>query len=278
MIRVTFTEPNTKPWLRWRKDVTKAVAQLVTDAAANSAITISGSLYKRRKEDIFEAFAKKCAYCESDLQSQHGDVEHYRPKQGVTDLGDAPVSLQIGGQSRAHPGYFWIAYDPSNLLPSCAKCNQQPTRRPDGTLAGKGNRFPVAGTYGYDPADPRKTDLSLEQPLLLHPVLDEPNDHLLFLQETGALGWKTLRGEKTIEVFDLNKEWLRDQRLKTFSAVKNLFLSATAALLLGDEPGAATFRKQIAEFEEGRAAYAFAGRAGIIYAKARLQPLTGAGP
>jgi hypothetical protein len=273
MIRVTFAEPNTPAWLRWRRDVKKAVAQLVADAAANSVITISGALYKRRKEEIFAAFAKKCAYCESDLQSQHGDVEHYRPKRGVTDLGDAPVSLQIGGQSQAHPGYFWIAYDPSNLLPSCAKCNQQPTRRPDGTLAGKGNRFPVAGTYGYDPANPLKTDLSLEQPLLLHPVLDEPNDHLLFLQDTGALGWKTVRGEKTIEVLDLNKEWLRDQRLRTFENVKNLFLSAAASLLQGNEPGAALFQEQIAEVESGRTPYAFAGRAGIASARTSLSAL-----
>jgi len=270
VIRVAFTEPKTPAWLRWQRDVKKAVAQLVAAAAAQGAISISGALYKRRKEDIFAAFFKKCAYCESDLGSQHGDVEHYRPKKGVTNLQDAPVSLQIDGQPQPHPGYFWIAYDWTNLLPACAKCNQQPTPRPDGTLAGKGNRFPVAGTYGYDTGDPVKTDLGQEQPLLLHPVFDDPNDHLIFLPDTGALGWRTIRGEKTIEVLDLNKEWLRDQRLLTFENVKNLFLSATASLLQGNAARAAIFRKQIAEVEGGRTPYAFAGRAGIAFARTSL--------
>jgi hypothetical protein len=94
-----------------------------------------------------------------------------------------------------------------------------------------------------------------------------------FSPETGALGWKTLRGEKTIEVLDLNKEWLRDQRLKAFNNVKNLFGSATFALLQGNEPVAKTFLEQIAEFESGRAPYAFAGRAGITDARTRIRPL-----
>jgi hypothetical protein len=273
MIKVAFSEPDTKDWRRWRRDVQKAVTKLVADAAANSAITISGALYKRRKAEIFAAFAGKCAYCESDLGSQHGDVEHYRPQKGVTNLEDAPVSIQVGDQQQSHPGYFWIAYDPSNLLPSCAKCNQQPKTRPDGTLAGKGNRFPVAGNYGYNPGDPANTDLSVEQPLLLHPVLDNPNDHLSFLPQTGALGWQTVRGEKTIEVLDLNNEWLRDQRLQTFESVKNLFLSATASALQGNAAGAAAFRQQIADVEEGRKPYTLAGRAGITFARTSLSGL-----
>ena len=58
-------------------------------------------------------FHNKCAYCESDL-GDNLDVEHFRPKGGVTE-------------EPGHSGYWWLAHDWTNLLPSCTPCNQ--TRR-----------------------------------------------------------------------------------------------------------------------------------------------------
>ncbi|MEF9674035.1 hypothetical protein QNM99_25505 [Pseudomonas sp. PCH446] len=40
------------------------------------------------------------------------DVEHYRPKGAVSE--DA-----------SHPGYWWVAMDWDNLLPSCIDCNRK---------------------------------------------------------------------------------------------------------------------------------------------------------
>ena len=60
-----------------------------------------------------EAFGGKCAYCETYYAAtQPVAIEHYRPKGEVT----------IDGK-RVPPGYYWLASEWTNLLPSCTDCN-----------------------------------------------------------------------------------------------------------------------------------------------------------
>lgn len=70
-----------------------------------------------KKDDVRTAldqlFHGKCAYCETSYAaSAPVDIEHYRPKGGVSE---APV----------HGGYWWIAMQWENLLPSCIDCNRK---------------------------------------------------------------------------------------------------------------------------------------------------------
>jgi len=50
-----------------------------------------------------------------------------------------------------------------------------------------------------------------EKPLLLNPWLDDPEDHLIF-DDTGVVGFRTRRGEVTIDVLGLNRDALIDDR------------------------------------------------------------------
>jgi 5-methylcytosine-specific restriction endonuclease McrA len=106
---------------------------------------VVSDLYKRKsiKDDYFIAagppFYGKCAYCEAPIRDyQPGDVEHFRPKAGVSDengqavfLFDEEGQVQVGadGKPVEHPGYYWLAYEWTNLLPACAKCNQTGVRQ-----------------------------------------------------------------------------------------------------------------------------------------------------
>ena len=126
-------------WKRWGLDCSKAAEDLAQQVARGEKPVIS-DLYKRKsiKDQYFFAagppFYGKCAYCEAPIRDyQHGDVEHFRPKAGVTDENGQPVCLfdeqgqvQIGadGEPVKHPGYYWLAYEWTNLLPTCVKCNQ----------------------------------------------------------------------------------------------------------------------------------------------------------
>ncbi len=57
----------------------------------------------------------KCCFCESKIQHvMSGEVEHFRPKGGVRQRRSDPLD---------RPGYYWLAYDWSNLLLSCQSCN-----------------------------------------------------------------------------------------------------------------------------------------------------------
>jgi hypothetical protein len=58
-------------------------------------------------------FGFKCAYCESFYgATAPPDVEHYRPKGEIVD-----------GKHTLRPGYYWVAVEWKNLLPSCRDCN-----------------------------------------------------------------------------------------------------------------------------------------------------------
>lgn len=119
------------------------------------------------KAAMEEAFHFKCAYCESSYSAtQPLAVEHYRPKGLVT----------IDGV-RTPPGYYWLASDWDNLLPSCTDCNSPRGQElPTGfATAGKFNAFPIASEAkrAVQPGSER-----LEGRLILHPYLDHPEKHL----------------------------------------------------------------------------------------------------
>ncbi|AUX44887.1 uncharacterized protein SOCE26_063570 [Sorangium cellulosum] len=60
------------------------------------------------------------------------------------------------------PGYYWLAYEWDNLLFSCGICN--------GTH--KRNLFPLGNPEKR--ARSRRAKLSVEEPLLVHPAQEEP--------------------------------------------------------------------------------------------------------
>ena len=118
----------------------------------------------------------------------------------------------------AHPGYYWLAYDWRNLLPSCIVCNEP--KIINGKKVGKHNRFPVVGAHALCAEDTPN-----EQPLLLHPGVDNPADHLIIDSSTGMLGHRTTRGKACIEVLGLNlRDQLVDDRRNACEAARSLLV------------------------------------------------------
>jgi uncharacterized protein (TIGR02646 family) len=142
------------------------------------------AIWGELKDFLFDLFDDTCAYCECSLKAtSYGAVEHYRPK---------------------HP-YDWLAYEVTNYLPTCTRCNTN-----------KSDRFPLSP--GSDAAKTHD-DLAKEIPLLLNPYCDGPvASHLTFVNRTGrgcgplAKGL-TPRGEASIAILDLNRGDLLAERL-----------------------------------------------------------------
>lgn len=149
----------------------------------------------------------KCGYCETDTTAGAPmQVEHYRPKAKVTE----DDTLE---------GYYWVAYEWSNLLLSCAKCNNK-----------KRNRFPVQGVRVIRPTldvlglpdDDSRLVNSLtfrqEQALLLHPEIDHVEDFFIFKPDgkIEALNADP-RALKTIEICGLNRNELIIKRLRVLN-------------------------------------------------------------
>jgi hypothetical protein len=145
-------------------------------------------------------FYGKCAYCESFYAAtQPMDVEHWRPK--------ADVDLEEWESDQQFKGYYWLAADWLNLLPSCIDCNRRRKQKmlPDGSTAssGKGNQFPVkSGTLRIS----RGADRASEEPLLLNPTEDDPQLHLSCAPEDPSiLQHRSDRGKVSIDVYGLNR-------------------------------------------------------------------------
>lgn len=212
---------------------------------------------KRRLEILFHG---KCAYCESFYGAQAPvDVEHYRPKGAV--------------EGADHPGYWWIAMQWENLLPSCLDCNRRRKQQTpvavgdlkilfEQMLTGKKDAFPIAGQR----ATPEQGDFSGERPLLLDPTRDQPADHLVFhlgdghaaglvyprptsdgvnpavvveadhagLAHAAAAAQASVRGAISIQVYGLNRMKLVQERA---AVIRRLRFLETLMVDVGDIAG-----------------------------------------
>lgn len=136
----------------------------IKNAIYNGKITENGE--KTVLKELSDLYKGKCAYCE---KRNALEIEHYRPKLRVIE-------------DTAHLGYYWLAYEWTNLVPACHTCNK--------IAGGKGNSFPIMkeGTRVYRPTyHEDNTQINIthsyansaalcgEKPYLLHPEIDEPS-------------------------------------------------------------------------------------------------------
>lgn len=156
------------------------------------------------KQALLKAQHGKCAYCETRVVRDYGQVEHYRPKAGWKQKrGDKPVT----------PGYFWLAFEWTNLCVSCAMCND---------AGHKGNLFPLSKSDAR--ATPQDPDHASERPLLLDAFTDHPEQHI---------GWEGYlpvpirecpRAKATIQAFRLDEdEALVDERRQILKLLRKVF-------------------------------------------------------
>lgn len=195
-----------------RDDLTKAFED-------RKKIEVNDSIYKDFMKFLKALFKGNCAYCQTKLTTgQPGDVEHFRPKGRVVDRQFKPIRVTYPDRGEVnHPGYFWLAYDWANLLPSCADCNRYRKQGPTGQLsagrpeegAGKADQFPLKdeASRAVDWRNPHS-----EHPLLIDPTdpNSDPTLHLQF-ETNGQVTPLTEEGAETLRVFGLN---LREDLIK----------------------------------------------------------------
>lgn len=170
-------------------------------------------------------FHGKCAYCETTYAaSAPVDIEHYRPKGAVAE-------------DEGHGGYWWVAMDWDNLLPSCIDCNRKrwqvlvepstslatlaATTKPATKLAGKKDSFPLADTGVRALAE--QNHFTGEHALLLDPCRDDPGISLIYsfdpaypaglIMPAGDVYQQT-RGAVSVQIYGLNRQKLVQDRTR----------------------------------------------------------------
>jgi uncharacterized protein (TIGR02646 family) len=162
-------------------------------------VEIYGS--KMVKQRLKRVFKQKCAFCESNItRGAHLDVEHFRAKSY----------------------YYWLGYEWTNFLLACHICNRdyKKTKFP---LLHEVNRITLPTQNAQGGLDRAACDIrrlnQMEQPLLLHPALDDPKDHLQFLPN-GSVRGITQKGRESIAAYGLNREHLEKYRKKMVQDIR----------------------------------------------------------
>jgi len=199
---------------------------------------VTYSAYKKPDvvAELRTIFHKKCAYCEFNYSAgSPTDIEHFRPKSGYITKDN----------KMSEGGYYWLAADWDNLLPSCIDCNRrrkQPIGKEQQKVTGKGSHFPVRNEASRW-TDHRVTNQ--DEPLLLNPCVDDPSLHLEFYGE-GLVRAKSKKGEASIEVFGLLRRDLVEERNKKRVTVEADILRALERI---DEALHATNAEEQAKME-----------------------------
>jgi uncharacterized protein (TIGR02646 family) len=154
------------------------------------------------KNPLCQSQHGKCAFCESKVKAvAHGDVEHFRPKAGYQ---------QQATDELGKPGYYWLAYEWTNLLFACQICNQQ----------GKKNLFPLENPE--DRAICHHDDPNKEKPLLIDPTQLDPERYIGFRKEVALARNGNSIGKLTIDTLGLNRDDLREARRYHLESLKSL--------------------------------------------------------
>jgi uncharacterized protein (TIGR02646 family) len=163
------------------------------------------------REEVFATEFKKsqnnkCCYCQKDLDPPV--VEHYRPK--------SYVQQKLKGKVY-YPGYYWLAYEWSNLLYACTGCN----------TSYKGNLFPIYNQSQR--ARNHHNNIAVERPIIINPLIEDPSVFIYFIKEKIKSKDLANRGLKNIKILGLDRTALTDERreyLNDIEETRKAFLFA----------------------------------------------------
>ena len=147
---------------------------------------------------------EKCCYCESKfIATGFGDVEHFRPKGGVRQ--------QTQGKLEK-PGYYWLAYEWTNLFFSCEICNRRYKR----------NWFPLLNPALR--ARHHAQSVSRERTLLPDPGHTNPGRYLRFNKHVVTA--TEARGKACIRAYGLDRAPLNRRREEFLETLKIIRFAA----------------------------------------------------
>lgn len=162
-------------------------------------------------------FLGKCAFCEQQLRVDQQKLTFFRPLKQALQKPE-----KSGGMAAAHY-YAWLIGDWSNLYLTCEICRNK-----------HGAEFP---TYG-ERVNPALAHLErtnaqpyfiAEQPLLIDPCVEAPAQHIAFTERGLALPREgSPIGQKTIEIFYLNRPSLQEMRAAVARQFKTRWQAAYA--------------------------------------------------
>jgi uncharacterized protein (TIGR02646 family) len=150
------------------------------------------------KNGLLAVQFNKCCFCEAKFVNDYFHVEHFRPKGRVDPYPTGPYS---------YPGYYWLAYEWSNLFLAKGKTN----------VSFKKNYFPLSGRVTRNRTH---LETKIETSLLIDPGIEDPRDHIRFKKE--EIVGRTTRGKKNITFLDLRNPQIDEARRTKYVLLNDL--------------------------------------------------------
>lgn len=181
----------------------------------NNAVKASNIYYSAKdvKKELKKLYNNKCAYCES-IEFEP-ETDHYRP-----------VSK-----------YPYLAYEWTNLLPTCHSCNLN-----------KQDKFEIDNIKNKNLAITNIKKLNkIEAPLIINPEVDNPEKYFEYSETEGKVIAKNNnnRADTTINTCKLNRIDLIERRKKKYDNIKQLISYITLYSLKNS-----THKKKLQQFIE----------------------------
>jgi len=155
----------------WEQRASKALEEVASMPShlRSDAIAKKSAIWSELKSSLMKLSNGKCWYCETRQIRSDNNVDHFRPKNQVSECA-------------SHSGYWWLAFDFRNYRFACTFCNSRRIDEENETEGGKQTHFPLLN----EPQRARceDDDIEIEEPCLLDPIC--PSDPgLLWFDETG---------------------------------------------------------------------------------------------
>ncbi|MFJ3867336.1 HNH endonuclease family protein [Streptomyces nigra] len=162
-----------------------------------------------------EASHGKCWYVECKNPGTDEDIDHWRPKSRVNGV-------------KNHPGYYWLAFDWTNMRLSCHRANRKRINPETAESSGKSDHFPLLNPE--DRAFSETDDLRKERPTLLDPTNPADPALLSFLPNgevslSPAFAHSDLARQRLdISRIALHLDWpkFRDDRIMLYNSIARL--------------------------------------------------------
>jgi hypothetical protein len=239
---IQVTKPAKAPAVLITKGKTKRGEYIAAYNKGVREFSFDSKIYghKTVKEALIKAQYDKCFLCESKITHiAFGDVEHFRPKAAYRQSLSEPLRK---------PGYYWLAYEWSNLFLACQLCNQ----------LFKKNLFPLTNPSARATSHKHRT--ASEKPLFIDPSIDNPEEYISFRREVPYPINDNPRGKATIINLGLTRQKLNEKRLERYELLKYLYDIAYRTPAIPESKSA---KDLLARAEQDNAEHASMARAAI---------------
>ena len=243
-------------WAQRAKDLLKQLSEAADGATRKEILNApKNRIWSELKGELRKLSHGKCWYTEAPQAGTDVDVDHYRPKGRVAEL---------IAENPAHPGYWWLSYEPGNYRYSCIVANRRRLDVDAGRTGGKADHFPIQ--HEIDRAYYSTADYGTEKPLLMDPCKPHDPELITFKDDGEAMPrfpdsqvYKNSKAVRSIDLYGINHSEFVAARLDLRDRINELKQDAKryyAKLETGDADHENGYARAISELAKLRSASA----------------------